>query len=204
MHTFVRTLARRASIGLGAMALVLTAAACGGEDTSDPAAEQDPGVEEAAPEGEGPEASDGDQSDAGGDDADGEDSVDDGASDGGVSDGGGEAAGELSEEDLEAAKQRWVEFIHAVDAQDAEAACGYMLHPETGETGEGDPECEEGLEETVLPQVESGEYAELDASLVEAEDNGDGTVTVTLDGEPFPLPMGQGEDGDWYITDQAG
>ena len=50
MHAFVRSVARRTSIGLGALALAVGVAACGGDDGQESAPEQDPGVEESAPE----------------------------------------------------------------------------------------------------------------------------------------------------------
>lgn len=192
MNALVRTVARRTSIGLGALALAVGAAACGGDDGQEPAPEQDPGVEETAPEdGEQLEPSDGDEqrSDGGGE----------AAGDSAASDGGGDAE-ELSERDLDDAKQRWVDFIHAIDDGDGETACGYLLDPETGEIGDEDPECAELFSQHVAPQVESGEYGDLDTSMVDAEDNGDGTVTILLNGEPFPLVMSQDADGEWYAT----
>src|SRR5699024_12872706 len=98
LQACVRRLARRASIGLGALALAVGVAACWGDDGQESAPEQDPGVEESAPEeDEQFEPGDGDepQSDAGGEtDGDSE-----------ASDGDGDAE-ELSEQDLEAAQQR--------------------------------------------------------------------------------------------------
>lgn len=204
MNAFVRNVARRTSIGLGVLALAVGAAACGGDDAQEPAPEQEPGVEETAPEDdEQLEPSDGSEQQS---DADGEADGDSEASDGGesngdpeASDGGGDAE-ELSEQDLEAAKQSWVGFIQALDDQDAEQACSYLLHPETGQTGEGDPECEAAFEEDVMSQVDGDEFADLDTAMIDAEDNGDGTVTVLLDGQPFPLPLVAGEDGEWYLT----
>ena len=213
MNAFVRSAARRTSIGLGALALAVGAAACGGGDGQEPVPEQDPVVEETtAEDGEQLEPSDGGEqpTDAGGQ-ADGDSEASDagGETGGGseASDADGEADGdadgdaeELSEQDIEAAKQRWVEFMHAIDDGDGETACGFLLHPETGQTGDEDPECSEQFSQMVAPQVEGGEYGELDSSMVDAEDNGDGTVTIVLDGEPFPLVMSQGEDGQWYAT----
>jgi len=204
MNAFVRSVARRTSIGLGALALAVGAAACGGGDGQEPP-EQDPVVEETtAEDGEQLEPSDGGEQPT---DADGQADDDSEASDaGGETDGGSEAsdaggdAEELSEQDIEAAKQRWVEFMHAIDDGDGETACGFLLHPETGQTGDEDPECSEQFSQMVAPQVEGGEYGDLDSSMVDAEDNGDGTVTIVLDGEPFPLVMSQGEDGQWYAT----
>src|SRR5699024_2575838 len=43
MHPFVRSVARRTSIGLGALALAVGVAACGGDDGQESAPEQDPG-----------------------------------------------------------------------------------------------------------------------------------------------------------------
>lgn len=195
MHAFVRSVARRTSIGLGALALAVGVAACGGDDGQESAPEQDPGVEESAPEeDEQLDPGDGDepQSDAGGET--------DGGSE--ASDGDGDAE-ELSEQDLEAAQQRWVDFIGALDEQDAEYACSYLLNPETGQTGDGDAECEAAFEEDVMPQVDGDEFAGLDVSMIDAEDNGDGSVTILLDGQPFPLPLVEGEDGERYITGPA-
>jgi len=239
MNAFVRSAARRTSIGLGALALAVGAAACGGGDGQEPVPEQDPVVEETtAEDGEQLEPSDGGEqptdaggqadgdseasdaggqadgdseaSDAGGETGGGSEASDAGGETGGgseASDADGEADGdadgdaeELSEQDIEAAKQRWVEFMHAIDDGDGETACGFLLHPETGQTGDEDPECSEQFSQMVAPQVEGGEYGELDSSMVDAEDNGDGTVTIVLDGEPFPLVMSQGEDGQWYAT----
>ena len=93
--------------------------------------------------------------------------------------------------------------MRALDEQDAEYACSYLLNPETGQTGDGDAECEAAFEEDVMPQVDGDEFAGLDVSMIDAEDNGDGSVTILLDGQPFPLPLVEGEDGEWYITGPA-
>src|SRR5690625_5906986 len=68
LQSLVLSFARRSSIGLGALALAVGAAACGGDDGQESAPEQDPGVEESAPEeDEQLDPGDGDepQSDAG-------------------------------------------------------------------------------------------------------------------------------------------
>lgn len=203
MNVFMRGAVRRTTVGLGALALAAGAAACGGGGEQEPAP-QDPGVEEPAGEEGGGGASDagGEQpdepSDGGGMFDGGEDPAGSGASDDGGED--AETESELSEEEIGAATERFVEFLQAVDDHDAETACSMLLNPETGETGDEIPECVEVFEQDVMPQVEGGEYQDLDASMVDPEDNGDGTVTINLDGSAFPLPMGQGDDGAWYVT----
>lgn len=192
MNAFLRRAARRTSIGLGALALAVGATACGGDDGGDTAPEQDTGVEEPAATAEEPAPSDGGgQSDAGGQEL---------GSD--ASDGGGEtgAAGELSQEDLDAATDRFVGFLQVIDDHDFDGACAYLLDPATGETGEGDTECTDALEQELGGMIQPGMFDQVEASMLEAEDNGDGTVTIGVMGDPFPLPMGQGEDGEWYVT----
>lgn len=207
MNAVMRRVVRRTSLGLGALALAAGAAACGGDNGEQDAPEQDPAIEEpaaqdegdlepsdgdgqqSAEEGEGaeaPEASDGDEDDTSGEDDEGDES--------------GSSTEEVPAEQIDAAKQRWVEFMQAVGSGDGAKACEYLLHPETGETGDEDPECAETFEEELISQIEGGAYDELDASLVDAEDNGDGTVTIMLDGRPFPMVMTPGDDGAWYLT----
>lgn len=208
MNVFMRGVVRRTTVGLGALALAAGAAACGGGGDQEPAPEE-PSIEEpAGEEGDG-EASDagGEQPAPGTEPSDGggmfdgdEDPAGSGASDGGDD---AETGSELSEEEIGAATERFVEFLEAVESHDAEAACSMLLNPETGQTGDEMPECMEFFEQEVIPQVQGGEYRDLDASMVEPEDNGDGTVTMNLDGSPFGLPMGQGEDGTWYVTADA-
>lgn len=207
MNAVMRRVVRRTSLGLGALALAAGAAACGGDNGEQQAPEQDPAIQEPAAQDEGdlePSDGDGQQSAKEGEGAEAPDASD--GDEGGENDEDdeGEESGssteEVTTEQIDAATQRWVEFMQAVVDGDGEMACQYMINPETGETGDEDPECAQAFEEEVMSQVDGDAYGEFDASLVAAEDNGDGTVTIMLEGRPFPMVMTPGDDGAWYLA----
>jgi hypothetical protein len=213
MNSIMRRTVRGAATGLGALALITGASACGmlgggdegGEEPSVEQPAEDVGADDGAEgeesegsedaessedgESEGEDATTEDESDASGtDDAEGEDAA------------GDEAAGPVDQAGLDAASQRFVDFIQVMDDGDGEAACAFFIDPTTDEPVAGETLTQCG--EMIAPQMEAFEPGSMDivdVSMVEATDNGDGTVGISLGGSEFPYSMSQGEDGEWYM-----
>lgn len=179
MRTSGQRIVRGAATAAGALALALVGVACtdteesatpGPSAASDPAPEADEGTTQS------PDAR---------------------------SDGGGQ--GPFDQEELDAASQRFVELLHVLDDQDWEAACGMVLDPSTGTAPEGErlQECADGVEPVfaeLTEQLEPGAFDAVDASMIEAADEGDGTVTLSVLGQDLDVPMVPGEDGRWYLA----
>lgn len=181
MRTAFRSTTRVAAVSLGGLALALGTAGCslggGNEDPTEPAAEE-PAEQPADEEQTTEEETTAEESSPA------------------ASDGGGAEEGTESGE-LGAAKSRFMEFLGLIDAQDYAGACGFVLDPSTGKPAEGmmKDACAQSLETSL-----GGQQTGVDESMIEARDNGDGTVTISAAGEDFPLPMQKGEDGQWYLT----
>lgn len=208
MNSIMRRTVRGAATGLGALALIAGASACGaigdlvggGDEGDDPSAEQ-------PAEDEGSESEDGasegaDEESAGGEDADAEESEGDDAA------GGDAEAGPLSEEDLTASGDRALEFVKAAAAGDAATACSLALDPTTGSgmSGGSLDACVSGFEETAGEEgteLDPSIADAIDRSMIETTDNGDGTAAVSMMGSEAGISMIQGDDGQWYV-DSAG
>ncbi|MDN6399639.1 MAG: hypothetical protein L0K01_04185, partial [Brachybacterium sp.] len=92
-----------------------------------------------------------------------------------------------------------------LDDQDWEAACGMVLDPTTSAAPEGErlQECIDGVESVIgdqAEQLEPGVFDAVDTSMIEASDNGDGTVSLSVLGNQLDIPMAPGEDGRWYLV----
>ena len=230
MNTMMRRTVRGTATALGALAIVVGTAGCGsllgggddsrtddqeqgqeqdGEDTGeDTSTEDDSTTEDSADDTEdssddsAEETDDADTDDAAGGSTD--DSTDDAADDldDATDDSGTDTAdGDLSDEDLDAASQRFVDFMQVMDDGDGEAACAFFLDPQTDEPVAG--KTLEMCGEMVTPQMEGlepGTMDILDASMVTAIDNGDGTVSIDIMGSEFPNPMAKASDGEWYLS----
>ncbi|MGP9536887.1 hypothetical protein ACT3SP_02695 [Brachybacterium sp. AOP43-C2-M15] len=225
MTTIMRRTVRGASAGLGALAIIAGTAACGGLlDGDEGQGGDDPAVEEPADDGaeENGAGDDGTENDGAEDDgaagesdtdtddtdSDGTDSVDtdsDGTEEGdeGAAAGGDDdaAGGSLSEDDLTAAGDRFMEFFEAIGEEDAEGACELLIDPDTGAPAEGSglercaAEFEKGLGEDFDPSLVSV----IDRAMIDAVDNGDGTAGITLMDEPSDMTMAL-VDGEWYLV----
>lgn len=187
----MRRTVRRSAVTLGAVALALGAAACGGSSDAESgdSGEDTATTEEAAAEDEATEEDTAAEEDT----ATEEDSA---------AEEGDEAATELTEEDLTAAEERFLEFLQVADDGDHEATCGYVLDPNTGEPAEGDrvQDCADNISGT-LDSLEPGTFDILTADDIEATDNGDGTVSISLMGSEYPLGMARASDGEWYVSE---
>lgn len=177
----MRSILRSAATGAGIVALLWGATACTGGDDEEP-----PARERATASAEGPSAP-------------GEDP----GTDVPASDDGGQSP--FGDEELEAASQRFVDLLHVLDDQDWDAACGMVLDPATGTAPEGErlQECADGVEPVLgerAAQLEPGTFDAIDASMVEAHDDGDGTVSLSVLGEELDVPMAPGQDGRWYLV----
>jgi len=161
---------RRIAVGASALALALGAAACTGDD------------EERPPPTAAPTAS---------------------QSDPAASDGGGD--GTVSDEDLAAATDRFLGFLAVMDDQDWDSACTYVLDPRTGTAPEGErlQECADGAREAMAEYedlLQPGVFDQVDASMVTAEPEEDGTIALSLLGQGIDVPMIRGDDGQWYLS----
>lgn len=186
MTMTMRSILRGSASALGAVALLMGAAACTGDAQEDPTAGEDPdAAQESSPADDAAEGTSEPGSEAA------------------PSDGGGESP--YSEQELAAASQRFVDVLQVLDDQDWEAACGMVLDPTTGTSPEGErlQECVDGVEPIVADQAEQlepGTFDALDASMVEATDAGGGTVTLSVLGNDLGIPMTLGDDGSWYLV----
>lgn len=216
MNAIMRKSVRGTAAGLGALAIIVGASACGtisdlaggGDGGDDPAAEEPAedegaegeGAEEEGAEGEGAGAEeDGAAEDAGGESSDG------GAA--GEETEGGEA-GALSEEDLTAAGDQGLAFLKAAASGDGEGACAVVLDPTTGNGMSGSTleACAAGFEgkaEEEGATFDPSAAEALDRSMIEATDNGDGTAGLTMMGTDAGVTMVKGEDGKWYVDSSA-
>lgn len=121
---------------------------------------------------------------------------------GSASDGGGS---EITDADLTAATDRFLAFLRVVDDTDWEGACEYVLDPETGTAPEGErlQDCADGAREAMAEYEEMiapGAFDSLDASMVRAEPEDDGTIALSLLERDIDVPMIRGEDGQWYFS----
>jgi len=214
MNAIMRKSVRGSAAGLGALAIIVGASACGtisdlagGGDGGDDPAVEEPAEDEGA-EGEGAEGAEGEgaedegagaEEDGAAEDAGGE------SSDGGAADeeteGGEAAGGSLDQSELDAASERFVEFVQVMDDGDGEKTCSFFIDPTTDKPVEGETltKCGEMLA-SQEEGLEPGSMDMIDASMVEASDNGDGTVSISMMGSEFPYPMAKADDGEWYMV----
>lgn len=217
MNAFTRRTARGLATGLGALALVAGASACGALDGLTGGGDEPTAVEESADatdqstdestDGAGTDDSTDDATDdSATDDAGTEDGATDDATDEATDDATDEAtddtaAGEpLSEEDLTLAGDRFYVFLEGIAQVDPEKACSVVLDYETGEpaTGDGLQACIDSFGE-VEDEIDPETAALLDRSMIDAVDNGDGRAEVTFMGESGDMYMVKASDGQWYI-----
>lgn len=221
MNSIMRRTVRGTATGLGALALIAGASACGaiGDLAGGGEGGDDPSAEQPAPEGEESEGGESEGSESEGEDAEGagsegaEGSESEGSEGESESTEGDDAAGgsegePVSEEDLTAAGDRAFEFVKAAASGDAEGACALALDPTTGSgmSGSSAESCVAGYEESAEEEGTAFDPSiadALDRSMVETSDNGDGTVAVSFMGEDAGISMVQGDDGEWYV-DSAG
>lgn len=221
MNSIMRRTVRGTATGLGALALIAGASACGaigdltggGEGGDDPSAEQ-PADEEDGGESEGGEPegaeSEGSAEDAESSEGDGastdesEDAEGDDAG-GDTSEGGDEAAGPISEEELTTAGDRFYAFFEAIGAQDPEGACRLVIDYDTGEPAEGDglQTCVDSFDEEFGGDFDPSAVDAIERSMIGAEDNGDGRASITMLDEPADMYMKKADDGQWYIEADA-
>ncbi|TDP78302.1 hypothetical protein DEU31_1753 [Brachybacterium sp. AG952] len=221
MNSIMRKTVRGTATGLGALALIAGASACGaigdlaggGEGGDDPSAEKpaEEGEESEGGESEGSESEGEDAEGAGSEGAEGSESEgSEGESESTEGDDApGGAEGEpVSEEDLTAAGDQAFEFVKAAATGDAETACSLAMDPTTGSgmSGSNLESCVAGFEESAEEagtEFDPSVADALDRSMVETSDNGDGTAAVSLGGVDAGFAMVQGEDGKWCV-DSAG
>ncbi|MGO1977964.1 hypothetical protein [Brachybacterium tyrofermentans] len=212
MTSIMRRTVRGAAAGLGALAIVAGAAACGGSDSTEekPAAEQEQPAEDEKPaEEEKPADEEKPAADEESAAEEGEEAAEDAAKEGeDVAGEEGDAdaaesgdAAPLEEADLTAAGDRFLEFIQVMDDGDGEAACAYFLDPTTGEpvSGEVLTACGEQLAPS-MEGLEPGSMDMLERSMIETTDNGDGTAAVNMAGTDFPYTMMKDSSGEWYLS----
>ncbi|WP_151904713.1 hypothetical protein [Brachybacterium ginsengisoli] len=178
--TTTRMVLRGAASALAAAALLVGATACTDDEGDEPS--------------ETGTAQEADPSDSGSTDPE---------ESGTASDGGGDSP--FSRDELDAASARFVDILQVLDDGDWEAACGMVLDPTTGAAPEGDrlQECVDGVESELGGRsdlVDPGAFDSMDASMVEAEDTGDGTVALSVLGNDLDIPMAPGDDGRWYLV----
>lgn len=221
MNSIMRRTVRGTATGLGALALIAGASACGaigdltggGEGGDDPSAEQ-PADEEDGGESEGGEpegaesegsAEDGESSEGDGASTDESEDAEGDDAGGDTSEGGDEAAGPISEEELTTAGDRFYAFFEAIGAQDPEGACRLVIDYDTGEPAEGDglQTCVDSFDEEFGGDFDPSAVDAIERSMIGAEDNGDGRASITMLDEPADMYMKKADDGQWYIEADA-
>ncbi|WP_010551636.1 hypothetical protein [Brachybacterium paraconglomeratum] len=221
MNSIMRKTVRGTATGLGALALIAGASACGaigdltggGEGGDDPSAEQ-PADEEEGGESEGGEpegaesegsAEDGESSEGDGASTDESEDAEGDDAGGDTSEGGDEAAGPISEEELTTAGDRFYAFFEAIGAQDPEGACRLVIDYDTGEPAESDglQTCVDSFDEEFGGDFDPSAVDAIERSMIGAEDNGDGRASITMLDEPADMYMKKADDGQWYIEADA-
>lgn len=221
MNSIMRRTVRGTATGLGALALIAGASACGaigdltggGEGGDDPSAEQ-PADEEDGGESEGGEpegaesegsAEDGESSEGDGASTDESEDAEGDDAGGDTSEGGDEAAGPISEEELATAGDRFYAFFEAIGAQDPEGACRLVIDYDTGEPAESDglQTCVDSFDEEFGGDFDPSAVDAIERSMIGAEDNGDGRASITMLDEPADMYMKKADDGQWYIEADA-
>lgn len=193
MNSIVRRAGRGSTLLVGSVALAFSLAACGGgsEDPAETTAEEtaaEETTEEAAEETtEAAEETTEESAEA----------TEEGAED-------PAAGGEVTEEDLTAAKDQFFGFMTALLDGDYEAACGFAIDPNTGEPISGDMQtsCAEGMAtqgEAIQSSGLTSDSLDLIKDQTETVDNGDGTIGVKMAGSDFPYSLVKASDGKWYI-----
>lgn len=179
VSTSPRSILRRAAVSTGAFALALAAAACtGGEpEQSEPTSAEQPAPEDASTPASGDES--GEEND--------------------------EVAGPFSEDELELASARLLEALELLEDRDWEGTCAMVLDPSTGTAPEGErlSECVERVEPAVSAYVdglEPGAFEAIEPSMVQAVDEGDGSVSLSIMDQAVAVPMVPGEDDRWYFA----
>lgn len=221
MNSIMRRTVRGTATGLGALALIAGASACGaigdltggGEGGDDPSAEQPADEEEGGEsEGGGPEgaesegsAEDGESSEGDGASTDESEDAEGDDAGGDTSEGGDEAAGPISEEELTTAGDRFYAFFEAIGAQDPEGACRLVIDYDTGEPAESDglQTCVDSFDEEFGGDFDPSAVDAIERSMIGAEDNGDGRASITMLDEPADMYMKKADDGQWYIEADA-
>ena len=227
MTSTMRRTVRGTAAGLGALAIIAGASACGsllggggdeggtGTTKEQPAEEDSAAAEEdsaAAEEGgeaaeEGGEAAEegasAEESGAADESATEEDTSAEETTTDAAAEGDDAAAGAaLSEEDLTAVGDAYYAFVQAAATSDGKAACGLVTNPNTGNPLEGSEieACAEGFEgEADKSEIDPSMADALDRSMIEGVDNGDGTAGVTLMGSDAGVTFVKADDGKWYI-----
>lgn len=216
MTSTMRRTVRGTAAGLGALAIIAGASACGsilgggdeGEtgttkeqpaegDGSDGAAEEDSAAAE-----EGSEAAEEGASAEESADAEEDTSAEEATTDEAAEGDDAEAGAALSEEDLTAVGDAYYAFVQAAATSDGTAACGLITNPNTGDPLEGSEleACAKGIEGKAEESGVDPSMADaLDRSMIEGVDNGDGTAGATLMGSDAGVTFVKADDGKWYI-----
>ncbi|PWH05641.1 hypothetical protein DEO23_10515 [Brachybacterium endophyticum] len=162
------------------------------DEEADPSTQEEATSEETADEesvsddatSEVSAASDEDASGAGGDDSESSGSEED-----------------VTEGDLSAAKGQFIDFMKALGDKDAEKACGFTMDPSTGEPIDGMARkvCAKQIEKSEqMDQFTPELVSMLDASMIDAKAEDDGTITLSFDGSN-DTTMAKADDGQWYF-----
>lgn len=190
MNSIVRRAGRGSTLLVGSVALAFSLAACGGgsEDPAETTAEETAAEEAAEETTEAAEETTEESAEA----------TEEGAED-------PAAGGEVTEEDLTAAKESFLGFLNAVGEGDYAAACGFMLDPTTNEpmSGEMQEGCASGLEGSGGTSSFTPDMVAMIEENLEATDNGDGTIALSAMGQDMGMQMVKGSDGKWYIDSSA-
>lgn len=179
MTSRMRPTVRRVAAGAGMLALALGTMACtGGEDEQTAPGPQTPSVQEQPAQDDPSSAPDEE---------------------------GDETAEPFSEDELERAAERFVEALALLEDRDWAGTCAMVLDPSTGKAPEGErlSDCVEDVRPAVSGYADGLEPGALDAiepSMVEAVDEGDGSVSLSIMDQPVDVPMVPGDDGRWYFS----
>ncbi|MGY5764607.1 hypothetical protein ACXET9_05320 [Brachybacterium sp. DNPG3] len=204
MTTYIRRSTRALAVGIGAVALSVGAAACSsGGDEGTATTDAEVTAEETTAEETTAEETTEDQveetTEETSEETDETDETDETGSD-------DAASGDVTDEDLSAAKSQVLGFLGALGDQDAEAACSFAINAATGEPYADDElaACGEQIESTGMMDVFTPELVALvTEDTLTAEANEDGTITVGASGSS-QMVLTKASDGNWYVSGSVG
>lgn len=186
MHTRIRSISRGAAVGLSALALAGALAACGGDDTTAaPATTEAATTEAATTEAATTEAA----------------TTEAATTEAATTEAA--PAGEVTEADLLAAEERYIEFINAAANDDAMTACGLTADP-SGEpvTGPVQEACASAIQESgALDQITPEMVPLFTTDFLEAQALPDGKIELFAGGTSSGVKMVKASDGQWYISE---
>lgn len=113
------------------------------------------------------------------------------------------APGEITDQDLDAAEQTFIDFFTAAANKDYATACKKTINPATKEpmTDADAQLCAKNLESSSSAEgIDPSLASYVTKENLEAKASDDGTIKISIMGSEFPYSLSKAADGNWYIT----